>query len=29
MMLVLLPALLHRFLPNEGLENQPAPTPAE
>jgi len=28
-MLVVLPALLHRFLPEEGLEGQAAPTPAE
>src|SRR6185437_7925236 len=28
-MLVVLPALLHRFLPEEGLEGQAAPAPAE
>jgi hopanoid biosynthesis associated RND transporter like protein HpnN len=28
-MLVVLPALLHRLLPDEGLEQQPAATPAE
>ncbi|HEY1637000.1 MAG TPA: hypothetical protein VGF62_00635, partial [Rhizomicrobium sp.] len=28
-MLVVLPALLHRVLPYEGLESRPAPAPAE